>query len=86
MNRLIEARLKKLETLLAPKPQPRIHILFEGDAEKAKLIAEGVASPDDLFIRIVGGEPDPDSHMHENYRWEGRPGRWVRKDGRTDIP
>jgi hypothetical protein len=34
MNRLIEARLKKLETLLAPeKPQPRLHILFGGDAE-----------------------------------------------------
>ena len=83
MNRLIEARLSKLETLLAPKPKPRLHVLFEGDASKAELIAQGDASPDDLFIQIVSGEPDPDSHMHENYRWEGR---WVPKDGRTDIP
>ena len=90
MNRSIEVRLSKLETLLAPeKPQPRLHVVFgstseEAAAEKAKLIAEGVASPDDLFIRIVSGEPDPDSHMHKNYRWENH--QWVPKDKRTDIP
>ena len=35
-----------------------------------------------FFWRLVPLEADPDSVMHENYRWEGR---WVRKDGRTDI-
>jgi hypothetical protein len=88
MNRSIEIRLKKLETLMAPqRPPRRSHIVGaptpeEGDAAIAELIAEG-ASPDDLFIRLVPLEPDPTSAMHENYRWEGR---WVRKDGRTDIP
>jgi hypothetical protein len=48
------------------------------------MIAEGVASPDDLFIRLVSDEPDPDSAMHENYRWENH--QWVPKDKRTDIP
>jgi hypothetical protein len=84
MSRSIEIRLKRLEAASAPVEEPRLHVVFgstpeEAAAEKAKLIAEGVASPDDLFIRIVSGEPDPDCHMYKNYRWENH--QWVRKDG-----
>ena len=87
MNRLIEARLQKLEALFAPEKLPRIRLITastreEQDAEIARLKVEE-ASPDTLFVRLVPGEPDPGSHMYENYRWEGR---WVPKDGRTDIP
>jgi hypothetical protein len=87
MNRSVEIRLRKLEARMPPEGPPRrIHLVAaptpeEGDAETAKLIAGG-ASPDDHFFRIVPFEPDPTSHMHENYRWEGR---WVRKDGRDDA-
>jgi hypothetical protein len=82
--------LKRLEAASAPDEEPRrLHAVFgstreEADAKKAKMIAEGVASPDDLFIRLVSDEPDPDSAMHENYRWENH--QWVPKDKRTDIP
>jgi hypothetical protein len=87
MSRSIEERLVKLETCMAAqKPSRRIHTVAaptrdEGNAAIAKLIAEG-ASPDDLFIRLVPGEPDPNSHMYENHRWEGR---WMPEDGREDT-
>jgi hypothetical protein len=66
MNRSIEIRLKRLETLMVPKRPPRrSHIVAaptdeEGDAAIAELIAAG-ASPDDLFIRLVPFKPDPSS-------------------------
>jgi hypothetical protein len=84
----IETRLRRLEEQTVPeKPPRRSHIVAaytpeEGDANIAALIANGTADPDDLFIRLVPLEADPDSHMFENHRWEGR---WVRKDGRDDA-
>jgi hypothetical protein len=36
------------------------------------------------FHPTCADEPDPDSAMHENYRWENH--QWVPKDKRTDIP
>jgi hypothetical protein len=87
MNRSVETRLRKLETRMAPtSPSRRIHRIEgktpqEQAAAKAKLIAEG-ASPHDLFVRLVPGEPDPNSPMFENHRWEGR---WVPKDGCGDV-
>ena len=89
MSRSIEIRLKRLEAASAPVEAPyRVHIVAsrtpeEGDANIAALVAAGEAAPTDFFWRLVPLEADPDSVMHENYRWEGR---WVRKDGRTDIP
>jgi hypothetical protein len=88
MNRSIEVRLERLEAASPPDEAPRgSHIVTgrtreETDAKIAALIAAGEAAPTD-FLRILPLEADPDSVMHENYRWEGR---WVRKDGRTDIP
>jgi hypothetical protein len=87
MNRSIETRLKRLEEASAPdEPQPRLHVVFgptreEANAKIAATKAAGEAAPGDHFIRILSGEPDPDCHMYKNYRWEGSPGRWVRKDG-----
>ena len=89
MSRSIEIRLKRLEEASAPVEEPRrSHIVTgrtreEADANIAALVAAGEAAPTDFFWRLLPLEADPDSVMHENYRWEGR---WVRKDGRTDIP
>jgi hypothetical protein len=84
----IEIRLRRLEEQIVPEtPTRRWHIVAsrtpeEGDANIAELLANGTAGPDDLFIRLVPLEADPDSHMFENYRWEGR---WVPRDGREDA-
>jgi len=84
----IETRLRRLEEQIVPETPPRrSHLVAsrtpeEGDANIAALIDTGEAGPDDLFIRLVPFEADPDCHMFKNYNWEGR---WVRKDGRDDA-
>jgi hypothetical protein len=75
------------EQTVPEKPTRRWHVVAsrtpeEGDANIAALIAAGEADRGDCFIRLVPLEADPDSHMFENYNWEGR---WVRKDGRDDA-
>jgi hypothetical protein len=75
------------ERTVPEKPPRRSHIVAgptraEADAKIAELLANGTAGPDDFFVRLLALEPDPDSHMFENYRWEGR---WVPKDGREDA-
>jgi len=62
MNRSIEARLKKLESLAAPEIPLRRSYLFaaqtdtERDLAIAALVAGG-ADPDDFFIQLVAAEP-----------------------------
>jgi hypothetical protein len=62
MNRSIEARLKKLESLAAPEMPLRRSDLFaaqtdqERDAAIATLVAGG-ADPDDFFIQLVAADP-----------------------------
>jgi len=53
-----------------------------GAANIAALLAAGDASPGDQFVRLVPLKPDPNSVMHENYRWEDR---GVPKDKRPDL-
>jgi hypothetical protein len=83
MSRSIEIRLKRLEEASAPDETPRrSHIVGgatreEVDAKFAAMIAAGEAAPGDFLWRLLPLEADPDSHMHENYRWEGR---WVPKN------
>jgi hypothetical protein len=85
----IETRLRRLEEQTVPETPPRHSHIVGGDtraecrANIAEMIASGAAGPDDFFWCLLPLEPDPDSHMFENYRWEGR---WVPKGGRTDIP
>jgi hypothetical protein len=62
MNRLIELRLKKLESLATPEgPLRRYHMFAaQTDAERDAAIADMVASgadPDDFFIQLVAAEP-----------------------------
>ena len=62
MNRSIELRLKKLESLATPEgPLRRCHMLAaQTDAEREAAIADLVANgadPDDFFIQLVGAEP-----------------------------
>jgi hypothetical protein len=91
MNRSIEIRLKRLEAVSAPVETPRrVHLIgaktdHERDAAIADLVAAGAADPGGSFIFLVPGKPEQTSAMHDNYRWDEAAGRWVRKDGRTDI-
>ena len=62
MNRSIEVRLKKLESLAPPEiPLRRSHLFAaqtdqERDAAISALVAGG-ADPDDFFIQLVAAEP-----------------------------
>jgi hypothetical protein len=63
MNRSIEVRLKKLESLAPPEgPLRRCHMFAaQTDAERDAAIADlvsGGADPDDFFIQLVGAERD----------------------------
>ena len=86
MNRSIEIRLKRLETVSAPVESPRrVHLVGaktdqERDAAIADLVAAGTAEPGDFFIVLVPGKPDPACTMHDNYCWDEAAGRWERKD------
>jgi hypothetical protein len=62
MNRSIEVRLKKLESLAMPERQLRRSHLFAAQTDQerhaaiAALVAGG-ADPDDFFIQLVAAEP-----------------------------
>ena len=61
MNRSIEVRLKKLESLTTPEVLLRRCHMFaaQTDAERDAAIADlvgGGADPDDFFIQLVGAE------------------------------
>jgi hypothetical protein len=69
MNRSIEARLSKLETLSAPEKLPRIRLITastpeEADAEIARLKADG-AGPETLFVQLVPLEPEDPEEKQE---------------------
>ena len=78
MSRAIEARLRKLEAE-NPSRVGRTFIFGEleaGRAKKRELIAQGIASEDDLFI--FTGVPDADPSSYTMYPFvfgRGTPGR-----------
>ena len=58
MRRNLDTRLTKLEALKSPAlPPSRVHLIAaiddDGEAERAALIADGRAQPDDVFIFLV---------------------------------
>jgi hypothetical protein len=73
MNRCIETRLKRLEAALPlVESQRRSHLVAvktgqTQDDAIAELVTTGAAGPDDLFIVLVSGQPDPNSATRENF-------------------
>jgi hypothetical protein len=62
MLRNFNTRLAKLEALNSPAlPPSRVHLIaaidIDGEAERAALIADGRAEPDDIFIFLVPLRP-----------------------------
>jgi hypothetical protein len=62
MSRNLRTRLDKLEALKGPAlPQSRVHLIAaiddDGEAERAALIADGRAQPEDIFIFLVPLRP-----------------------------
>ncbi len=62
MLRNLNTRLAKLEALNSPSPSPsRVHLIAaiddDGEPERAALIADGRAQPEDFFIFLVPLSP-----------------------------
>ena len=62
MLRKVNTRLTKLGALKSPaSPPSRVHLISaietDGEAERAALIADGRAQPDDVFIFLVSLGP-----------------------------
>ena len=58
MRRNLDARLTELEALKSPAtPLSRVHLIAaiddDGEAERAALIADGRAQPDDILVFLV---------------------------------